>query len=103
MMNKQIAAEMKLSEVTVKVHRHNLMKKLGAKSLARPGQDGRRSRSRPARYQALIDDGQPRVSRRPGHRLEVTLAANGPPRPRSLGGRAGWHRYRAMEVHANIG
>ena len=32
-MNKQIAAEMKLSEVTVKVHRGSLMKKLGAKSL----------------------------------------------------------------------
>ena len=33
LMNKQIAAEMKLSEVTVKVHRSSLMKKLGAKSL----------------------------------------------------------------------
>jgi DNA-binding CsgD family transcriptional regulator len=33
MMNNQIAAEMKLSEVTVKVHRHNAMKKLGEKSL----------------------------------------------------------------------
>jgi FixJ family two-component response regulator len=33
MLNKQIAGEMKLSEVTVKVHRHNLMKKLGAKSV----------------------------------------------------------------------
>ena len=32
-MNKQIAAEMKLSEVTVKVHRSSLMKKLQAKSL----------------------------------------------------------------------
>ena len=32
-LNKQIAAEMKLSEVTVKVHRSSLMKKLGAKSL----------------------------------------------------------------------
>jgi RNA polymerase sigma factor (sigma-70 family) len=34
LMNKQIAAELGLSEVTVKLHRHNLMKKLGARSLA---------------------------------------------------------------------
>jgi FixJ family two-component response regulator len=34
LMNKQAAAEIGLSEVTVKVHRHNLMKKLGARSLA---------------------------------------------------------------------
>ena len=33
MLNKQMAGVMNLSEVTVKVHRHNLMKKLGAKSL----------------------------------------------------------------------
>ena len=33
-LNKQIAAEMKLSEVTVKVHRASLMKKFGAKSVA---------------------------------------------------------------------
>ena len=33
LLNKQIAGEMKLSEVTVKVHRHNLMKKLRAKSV----------------------------------------------------------------------
>jgi RNA polymerase sigma factor (sigma-70 family) len=33
LLNKQTAAEMGLSEVTVKVHRHNLMNKLGAKSL----------------------------------------------------------------------
>jgi FixJ family two-component response regulator len=33
-MNKQTAAEIGVSEVTVKVHRHNAMKKLGAKSLA---------------------------------------------------------------------
>jgi len=32
-LNKQTAAEIGLSEVTVKVHRHNMMKKLGAKSL----------------------------------------------------------------------
>jgi RNA polymerase sigma factor (sigma-70 family) len=34
LMNKQIAGEVGVSEVTVKVHRHNVMKKLGAKSLA---------------------------------------------------------------------
>jgi FixJ family two-component response regulator len=32
-LNKQTAAEIGLSEVTVKVHRHNVMKKLGIKSL----------------------------------------------------------------------
>ena len=34
LMNKQVAGEMGVSEVTVKVHRHNLMKKLSAQSLA---------------------------------------------------------------------
>ena len=34
LMNKQIAAEIELSEVTVKVHRASLMRKMGAKSLA---------------------------------------------------------------------
>jgi FixJ family two-component response regulator len=33
-MNKQIGAEIGLSEITVKVYRHNVMKKMGAKSLA---------------------------------------------------------------------
>jgi FixJ family two-component response regulator len=33
-MNKQIAAEMNLSEITVKIHRMHLMKKMQAKSLA---------------------------------------------------------------------
>jgi FixJ family two-component response regulator len=33
LMNKQTAAEIGISEVTVKVHRHNIMKKLNAKSL----------------------------------------------------------------------
>jgi FixJ family two-component response regulator len=32
-MNKQVAAEIGLSEITVKVYRHNVMKKMGAKSL----------------------------------------------------------------------
>jgi FixJ family two-component response regulator len=34
LMNKQVAAEIGLSEVTVKIHRHNVMKKLGASSFA---------------------------------------------------------------------
>jgi FixJ family two-component response regulator len=34
LMNKQVAAEIGVSEITVKVHRHNVMQKLGAKSLA---------------------------------------------------------------------
>jgi regulatory LuxR family protein len=34
LMNTQVAAEIGTSEVTVKVHRHNIMKTLGAKSLA---------------------------------------------------------------------
>jgi FixJ family two-component response regulator len=34
LMNKHIAGEIGVSEVTVKVHRHNVMKKLGAGSLA---------------------------------------------------------------------
>jgi FixJ family two-component response regulator len=34
LMNKQVAAQIGVSEVTVKVHRHNIMTKLGAKSLA---------------------------------------------------------------------
>jgi FixJ family two-component response regulator len=33
-MNKQVAAEIGVSEITVKVHRHNAMRKLGARSLA---------------------------------------------------------------------
>jgi FixJ family two-component response regulator len=34
LMNKQIAAEIGVSEITVKVHRGNVMKKMGARSLA---------------------------------------------------------------------
>jgi FixJ family two-component response regulator len=34
LMNKQVAAEMGVSEITVKVHRGNVMRKMGAKSLA---------------------------------------------------------------------
>jgi FixJ family two-component response regulator len=34
LMNKQVAAEIGVSDITVKVHRHNVMRKLGAKSLA---------------------------------------------------------------------
>ena len=32
MMNKQVAAELGITEITVKVHRHNMMKKLNAKT-----------------------------------------------------------------------
>lgn len=34
LMNKQVAAEVGLSEITVKIHRGNVMRKMGAKSLA---------------------------------------------------------------------
>ena len=34
LMNKQIAAEMSLAELTVKIHRGHVMKKMGARSLA---------------------------------------------------------------------
>ena len=34
LMNKQIAGEMSVSEITVKVHRGNVMRKMGARSLA---------------------------------------------------------------------
>jgi FixJ family two-component response regulator len=34
LMNKQIAGEMKLAEITVKLHRSSVMRKMGAKSLA---------------------------------------------------------------------
>jgi FixJ family two-component response regulator len=34
LMNKQIAAEIEISEITVKVHRASVMRKMGAKSLA---------------------------------------------------------------------
>ena len=34
LMNKQVAAELGVSEITVKVHRGNVMKKMGARSLA---------------------------------------------------------------------
>ena len=34
LMNKQIAGKLGVSEITVKVHRGNVMRKMGAKSLA---------------------------------------------------------------------
>jgi FixJ family two-component response regulator len=35
LMNKQVASELSISEVTVKMHRSSAMRKLGAKSVAR--------------------------------------------------------------------
>jgi len=34
LMNKQVAAELGLSEITVKIHRGNVMRKMGVRSLA---------------------------------------------------------------------
>jgi len=34
LMNKQVAAQLGLSEITVKIHRGNLMKKMAARSIA---------------------------------------------------------------------
>ena len=34
LMNKQVAAEVGLSEITVKIHRGSVMRKMGARSLA---------------------------------------------------------------------
>src|ERR1700754_111620 len=34
LMNKQVAAELGIAEITVKIHRRHIMKKMGAKSLA---------------------------------------------------------------------
>ena len=34
LMNKQVAAELGLAEITVKIHRGHIMKKMGANSLA---------------------------------------------------------------------
>ena len=34
LMNKQVAAEIGIAEITVKIHRGNIMRKMGAKSLA---------------------------------------------------------------------
>lgn len=46
MRNKQTAAELGITEVTVKVHRHNIMEKMGARSL--PGLSGMVERLRPS-------------------------------------------------------
>jgi FixJ family two-component response regulator len=61
LMNKQVAAELGIAEVTVKVHRHNLMKKLDAQGLAdlvrmadnlRPGSMSTRFKRETMKYNA---------------------------------------------------
>ena len=50
LMNKQAAGQIGLSEVSVKVHRHNVMKKLGARSLADLVRFADTLNASPARY-----------------------------------------------------
>ncbi len=45
-MNKQIAAEIGIAEITVKIHRGHIMRKMTAKSLPRSGENGRDARDR---------------------------------------------------------
>ena len=40
LLNKQVAAEIGVTEITVKVHRGKVTRKMGAKSLAEAGEDG---------------------------------------------------------------
>ena len=54
LMNKQIAAELGLAEITVKIHRGHLMKKMGARSLAdliRMAETLRISKAKPSNVQ----------------------------------------------------
>jgi len=45
LMNKQVAAELGLAEITVKLHRGHIMRKMGAKSLCGSGENGRSARN----------------------------------------------------------